>query len=109
FHITPCNWQIHSACAQLERKDIITVSPTGSRKTMTFWIPMLFNAAGIIIIITPLNILGEKNETEGNLFGIPAVNLTAKTATDDMFKAIEEFKYRIIAVSLERILKDACF
>ncbi|KAF9224789.1 hypothetical protein BS17DRAFT_635167, partial [Gyrodon lividus] len=60
----PCDWQIHLGHAQLERKDVIIVSPIGSGKTMTFWIPMLFNAAGIMIIITPLNILGEKNETE---------------------------------------------
>ncbi|KAF9222327.1 hypothetical protein BS17DRAFT_767951 [Gyrodon lividus] len=102
-------WQIQSAHAQLERKDVITVSPTGSGKTMMFWIPMLFNASGIMIIITPLNILGEKTEVEGNLFGIPAVNLTAKTATDKIFKEIEAFKYQIIAVSPERILKDPHF
>ncbi|KIK77846.1 hypothetical protein PAXRUDRAFT_165593, partial [Paxillus rubicundulus Ve08.2h10] len=64
---------------------------------------------GIMIIITPLNILGEKNEIEGNLFGIPAVNLTAKTATDVVFKEIERFKYRIIGVSPEHILNDPQF
>ncbi|KAF9226734.1 hypothetical protein BS17DRAFT_648264, partial [Gyrodon lividus] len=74
----PCDWQIQSARAQLERKDVITVSPIGSGKTMTFW---LFNSSGIMITITPLNILREKTEVEGNLFRIPAVNLTAKTAT----------------------------
>ncbi|KAF9224144.1 P-loop containing nucleoside triphosphate hydrolase protein [Gyrodon lividus] len=97
FHITPCDWQIQSAHAQLERKDVITVSPTGSGKTMMFWIPMLFNTSGITISITPLNILREKTEVKGNLFGISAVNLTAKTATDEIFKEIEAFKYWIIA------------
>ncbi|KAF9219056.1 hypothetical protein BS17DRAFT_718681 [Gyrodon lividus] len=101
FHITPCDWQIQSGHAQLKKKDVITVSPTGSRKTMTFWIPMLFNASGIMIIITPLNILGEKTEVEGNLLRIPAINPTAKTATDEIFKEIEAFKYWVIAVSPE--------
>ena len=88
FGITPCDWQIKSARAQLQRNDVITVSPTGSGKTMTFWTPMLFNGNGIMIVITLLNILGEKNEVEGNLFGIPAVSLTAKTATDEDFEVL---------------------
>ncbi|KIK80117.1 hypothetical protein PAXRUDRAFT_15956 [Paxillus rubicundulus Ve08.2h10] len=85
LYITPCDWQIQSAHAQLQHKDVITISPTESGTTMTFWIPMLFNAEGIMIIITPLNILGEKTEIKVNLFGIPAVNLTAKTTTDKTF------------------------
>ncbi|KAF9225047.1 hypothetical protein BS17DRAFT_684118, partial [Gyrodon lividus] len=53
--ISPCTWQLQSVQAQLQKKDVFTISPTGSGKTMTFWIPMLFNS-----IITPLKILGEK-------------------------------------------------
>ena len=52
----------HAALVQLEQKD--TILPTGSGKTLMFWIPLLFNSDGIIIIVTALNILGDKNVTE---------------------------------------------
>ncbi|KAH7918225.1 P-loop containing nucleoside triphosphate hydrolase protein [Leucogyrophana mollusca] len=107
--VSPCLWQLRSACAQLEKKDVITISPTGSGKTMTFWIPMLFNDNGIMIIITPLRILGEKNEAEAQMYGMTAINLTAETATDQVFKDIQELKYRVIVVSPERILTDGRF
>ena len=55
FKVLPCIFQAHVALAQLEQKDCVTISPTGSGKTLTFWIPLLFNNDGIIIIITALN------------------------------------------------------
>ncbi|KAH7919783.1 P-loop containing nucleoside triphosphate hydrolase protein, partial [Leucogyrophana mollusca] len=94
---------------QLQKKDVFTISPTGSGKTMTFWIPMLFNDDGIMIIITPLKLLGEKNEAEAQSFGMTAINLTADTATDQVFNDIQELKYQVIAVSPEHILKDSRF
>ncbi|KIK77246.1 hypothetical protein PAXRUDRAFT_167432, partial [Paxillus rubicundulus Ve08.2h10] len=44
--------------------DVFIVSPAGSGKALTFWIPLLFNHDRISIIVTPLNILGEKNCNE---------------------------------------------
>jgi superfamily II DNA or RNA helicase len=64
FGFVPCNWQVQAAQAQLKQRDVVTLSPTGSGKTLTFWIPLLFNNGGITILITPLTILGEKNVTE---------------------------------------------
>ncbi|KAG1839244.1 hypothetical protein F4604DRAFT_1940881 [Suillus subluteus] len=93
FGFTPCTWQLDSAPSQLEKKDVFTISPTGSGKTLTFWILMLCNDGGITIIVTPLNILGAKNESEVCAMGFNAVNLTAATATDKVFKDIENLKY----------------
>ncbi|KAG2115645.1 P-loop containing nucleoside triphosphate hydrolase protein [Suillus cothurnatus] len=76
---------------------------------LTFWIPLLFNNGGISIIITLLNILSEKNRDEANGYGFPALDLCAETATDEAFKDIEKLKYRVLAVSPERILQDARF
>ncbi|KAG1793785.1 hypothetical protein EV424DRAFT_1335765, partial [Suillus variegatus] len=56
-------------------KDVVTISPTGSGKTLTFWIPLLLNVGGVIIIVTPLNILGEKNQKEAEALGFSAINL----------------------------------
>ncbi|KAG1751837.1 hypothetical protein EDB19DRAFT_1621188, partial [Suillus lakei] len=82
FGLSPCTWQLKAAQYQLNSKDVITISPTGSGKTLTFWIPLLFNAGGIIIIVTPLNILGEKNQKEAEALGFPAINLCKETASD---------------------------
>ncbi|KAG2059872.1 hypothetical protein BDR06DRAFT_844982, partial [Suillus hirtellus] len=40
FGFVPCNWQVQSAQAQLKQRDVVTLSPTGSGKTLTFWIPV---------------------------------------------------------------------
>ncbi|KAG1894466.1 P-loop containing nucleoside triphosphate hydrolase protein [Suillus fuscotomentosus] len=107
--LTPCTWQLQSAHNQLENKDVFTISPTGSGKTLTFWIPLLFNNGGITIIITPLNILSEKNQDEANAYGFPTLDICAETATDKAFKDIEKLKYRVLVVSPERVLQDARF
>ncbi|KAG2158699.1 P-loop containing nucleoside triphosphate hydrolase protein [Suillus bovinus] len=93
FGFIPCNWQVQSAQAQLKQRDIVTLSPTGSGKTLTFWMPLLFNNGGITILITPLTILGEKNVTELQQVQIPVVNLSAATATDATFEDIATWKF----------------
>jgi superfamily II DNA helicase RecQ len=88
FGFFPCTWQLKAALTQLEQNDLVTLAPTGSGKTLTFWIPLLFNGDGIIIIISPLIVLGEKNVDELSLVSIPAINLTTTSASDDTFKVI---------------------
>ena len=125
FNIQPCIFQAHAALAQLEQKDCVTISPTGSGKTLTFWIPLLFNNGGIIIIVTALNILGDKNVAELEKLDISATNITGDSATDELFKVqlptfmawciaeleqeIEAGKHRVIIVSPEKIMKDNHF
>jgi superfamily II DNA helicase RecQ len=86
FGILPCMFQAQDAIAQLKQKDCIMISPTGSGKTLTFWILLLFNNNRIIIIITALNILGDKNVEELLRLGITAANVTGASATNDLFK-----------------------
>ncbi len=88
FGFFPCTWQLKAALTQLERNDLLTLAPTGSGKTLTFWIPLLFNGGGVSIVVTPLNVLGEKNVSELSLVSIPAVNLTASSASDKTFKVL---------------------
>ncbi|KAH9015960.1 hypothetical protein EDB83DRAFT_2198819, partial [Lactarius deliciosus] len=64
FSFSLCTWQLKAALTQLEGNDLLTLAPTGSGKTLTFWIPLLFNGDGVSIVITPLNVLGEKNVLE---------------------------------------------
>ncbi|KIJ37808.1 hypothetical protein M422DRAFT_87125, partial [Sphaerobolus stellatus SS14] len=43
FRIRPCISQTQAAAAQLEKEsDVVYISGTGSGKTLTFWIPMLY-------------------------------------------------------------------
>ncbi|KAF8869798.1 hypothetical protein CPB84DRAFT_1630534, partial [Gymnopilus junonius] len=73
----PCQFQEEDALVQLRREvDCITVALTGAGKMLTFWIPLLFNDNGIKIIITTLNLLGDKNKNELERLKISAVNLT---------------------------------
>ena len=82
-----CIFQLRSGHLQLLGKNVFTFAPTGAGKTLTFWIPLLFNDNGIQILVTPLNLLGDKNVREiAELFGISSVNVTAQTATDELFK-----------------------
>ncbi|KAF8883921.1 hypothetical protein CPB84DRAFT_1686093, partial [Gymnopilus junonius] len=109
FGITPCEFQARDAIAQLDRKDCITLAHTGSGKTLTFWAPLLFNDNGIIIMVTALNILGDQNAAELAGLCISAVNITAETATDSLFKEIEAGKHQVIIVNPEKILNDSHF
>jgi superfamily II DNA helicase RecQ len=83
----PCLWQIHIVEAILKRdKDIISIAATGSGKTLTFWMPLLFKNEGIQIIVTPLNILGKQNIDSLTACGIRGVTVTAENATKYTFK-----------------------
>ncbi|KAG1889416.1 hypothetical protein F4604DRAFT_1531126, partial [Suillus subluteus] len=61
FNIAPCKFQLQCAQAQLDQKDVITIAPTGAGKMLTFWIPLLFNNNGMVVLITALNGLGDQN------------------------------------------------
>lgn len=88
FNIAPCIFQLQCAQAQLDRKDVITIAPTGVGKTLMFWIPLLFNHDGIVVLITALNGLGDQNITELQQLGISTVNLTGANATDSTIQGM---------------------
>ena len=59
--VSPCLWQCNVTKSVLEAlNDVVSVAPTGGGKTMTFWMPLLFRPEGIVVVITPLNILGSQ-------------------------------------------------
>lgn len=87
FGCTPCLWQAKVAEAVLKGdKDVISVAATGSGKTLTFWMPLLFRTEGIQLVITPLNLLGEQNVDSLAKLGINAITVTAENATRENFK-----------------------
>lgn len=90
FGYNPCTFQIKDALSQLRRHDTITIAATGSGKTLTFWIPLLFNDNGITIIITALNVLGDQNVKDLERLGIPAINLTPENSSQDSVFEVRE-------------------
>jgi superfamily II DNA helicase RecQ len=84
FGVIPHQFQADDTISQLKRQDVITISPTGSGKTLTF--SLLFNNTGIKIVVTSLNILGDQNVSQLEKLGIKAINLMKKTATNEIFK-----------------------
>ena len=88
----PCIWQIKAVEEILKHdRDIICIAGTGSGKTLTFWMPLLFREHGIQIIVTPLNILGKQNVDQLAAMGIKAKFLDSKEASN-----LQNFKVRSI-------------
>lgn len=87
FGRRPCLWQCRAALAQLRgANDVICISGTGSGKTLTFWMPLLFRPDGIQVVITPLNVLGTQNSRQLERLGISAVAIRGETATTRNFQ-----------------------
>jgi ATP-dependent DNA helicase RecQ len=83
----PCLWQIRVVEAILKRDgDVVCIAATGSGKTLTFWLPLLFRSSGIQLIISPLNILGQQNVAQLAAMNINGITITAETATPKNFQ-----------------------
>ncbi|KAL1742753.1 P-loop containing nucleoside triphosphate hydrolase protein [Schizophyllum fasciatum] len=105
FHLSLCYWQIRAiravCLAQSSRRDVCLISATGSGKTITFLAPLLFAPMGLMVIITPLNLLGEQIAAQLKGFGISAVALSAATSTSKVFQDIRSMKYRVVVTNVE--------
>jgi superfamily II DNA helicase RecQ len=87
FGFVPCLWQIRVVEAILKHNhDVVSIAATGSGKTLTFWMPLLFCEGGIQIVISPLNLLGKQNVDELTAKCINAIAVTAKNANSETFQ-----------------------
>ena len=83
----PCLWQIQVVQAILKNdKDVASIAATGLGKTLTFWMPLLFQPEGIQMVVTPLNILSKQNVNTLANVGINAISVMAETATAATFQ-----------------------
>lgn len=86
FGRRPCLWQIRAVEAILRHdQDVVCIAATGSGKTLTFWMPLLFSD-GIQVVITPLNLLGDQNVSDLAKAGIKAIAINSDTDTASNFK-----------------------
>lgn len=89
-NVRPCLWQVKVALATLKGdKHVLSISRTGSGKTLTFWIPALLCNDGIIIVVVPLNILGQQNVDQLSRAGIKSVVITGESDTDSNYEVCE--------------------
>ncbi|KAI0699968.1 P-loop containing nucleoside triphosphate hydrolase protein [Cytidiella melzeri] len=103
----PCLWQAELNRAILHgAKDVLAVSGTGSGKTLTFWLPLLFCPEGMQIVITPLNILGAQNQAQLQAKGIHAISVDAQTVSPQVIQDITARRYRVVIVNPELALAN---
>lgn len=123
FKVRACDWQIGISESVTERDgDVVSVAGTGSGKTLTFWIPVVLNEQGIMIVVTALNTLGKQMVDELERVNIRAISIDGKSASAANFavsffislsvterltekQAIAAFEYRVIMTSPEQLLK----
>ena len=86
FGFAPCLWQIHIVCAVLSGDDVITIARTGSGKSITYWMPVLFIKYGISLIVTSLKLLGSQFAGMLQDNGISVISITAANATNELFE-----------------------
>ena len=76
--------------ALYQKKDVIGIAATGSGKTLSFWIALLMaleeGRDGMVVVVTPLNLLGKKSVEELKAAGIKAVAIDSQSAKPAVFK-----------------------
>ncbi|EPQ50051.1 P-loop containing nucleoside triphosphate hydrolase protein [Gloeophyllum trabeum ATCC 11539] len=102
FGYRACLWQLQVVQALLRGdKDVVCIAGTGSGKTLTFWMPLVFKPKGLQIIVTPLNILGDQNTGGLKKLGISGIALNKETATARNLQDVEDGKYSVVTVNPE--------
>lgn len=100
----PCHFQMKVCEAFLRGdKNIVASAATGFGKSLTFFMPLLFSEDAIIIIITPLNILGQQTVNQLAALQISAVAVDAQSVTQDVIKVCTIF---FVSNVLYSILND---
>ena len=83
FRKRPCYFQIKVAQTLYAGKEVVACAPTGagkSRKTLTFWIPILMaiEEGEDKIVVTPLNLLGKQNKEALDAAGINGIAISRR-------------------------------
>ncbi|KAH7872322.1 P-loop containing nucleoside triphosphate hydrolase protein [Lentinula edodes] len=109
FGVRPCLWQLKAARMILGGQDTLTIAPTGSGKTLSYWLALVFVPEGTIVVVTPLKDLGSQFENELKQKGFCALNVTGNITTNNLYKDIASLKYRVVIFSPESIVNDSRF
>jgi superfamily II DNA helicase RecQ len=86
FSFKPCLWQIWVVHAILAGEDVITIAPTGSSKSLTYWMPLLYIKHGITVVVNPFKLLGTQFVEMLGDNRISAVSIMVANATNELFE-----------------------
>lgn len=79
-----CIWQAEVCQALLGGQPIVlSTAATGAGKTMTFWLPMLYEESGISVIVVPLKDLGDQLASQASSLGMTSVSIKRETLQED--------------------------
>ncbi|KAH9839264.1 P-loop containing nucleoside triphosphate hydrolase protein [Rhodofomes roseus] len=111
FDKRACLFQIKIACAIRQRQnDVVGIAATGSGKTLSFWIPLLMALEDkedkCMIVVTPLNLLGQQNVDLLSKAGIGAIAVDGSNATNETFMDIAAVKHRVIVMNPEILMQE---
>lgn len=74
-----------------KKKDVVGTARTGAGKTLSFWIALSMaleeGLDKLIIVVTPLNLLGKQNVDALKAANLTAISITAENNNEQTFKA----------------------
>ena len=82
----PCLWQIAVVRKVLEQDDVITIAPTEAGKSWCYFLPLLYVKFGIVLLVTPLKLLGMQFVKNLKQRGINAVSMIASNSSNELFQ-----------------------
>jgi len=98
FGKKPCFFQCRLGTAQLEGHNIISIAATGSGKTLSYLITLLFSGGKFIILVSALNVLRDQFVVETEKGGYPAISVTVENNNDRTFMVCGSTRINQIAL-----------
>jgi len=103
--VVPKPQQINVLESIHERRDCVLIAPTGWGKTLAFTLPLLLWDDAVILVITPLKVLGAEQSDKLKNLKIKCVNITEDNKEINAAKVLQG-GYRAIFVSPEMLLES---
>ena len=70
----------------LEGVDVMTITVTGSRKSLYYWMALLYMKYRIVFLVTPLKVLGKQFVKALERNELHTMLITATNATNEVFE-----------------------
>ncbi|KIM51773.1 hypothetical protein SCLCIDRAFT_18307 [Scleroderma citrinum Foug A] len=105
----PYDWQLDTAEALLLGLDSMVIAGTGAGKTLPFVMPLLYNKASRIIIISPLKALQRDQKHRFQKMGISAIDVNGETWNPKLRQDLKDNKYQAILIRPEMCLQHEGF